>query len=76
MPPKKEDVTIEEMITKGDVGYCYICKEVFDRIRITGRFCSHCDKWFCAEEHGSYSGGRIAFCLMHHTKLKKQANEK
>lgn len=42
---------------------CRICRQIFNRIRLTARYCSTCGRGFCEGEHGNFAGGRTATCV-------------
>jgi hypothetical protein len=42
---------------------CRICREVFQRIRLTLRYCDKCERAFCEGEHGNFAGGGTALCV-------------
>ena len=42
---------------------CRICRQIFNRIRLTARFCASCDHAFCEGEHGSFVGRGPATCV-------------
>ncbi len=71
---KTKTSLLEQMEVEG-FGHCYICLELAGRIRFTNRYCNHCEGYFCYE-HGSFRGNRIAYCIMHDSKLNKIADEK
>ncbi len=56
--------TDKEIISKGEWADCYICKNVFLRLRKTKRYCNTCKTAFCEGEHGSFSGGTVGVCVL------------
>jgi len=42
---------------------CRICWGIFERVRLTARYCNNCGRGFCEGEHGSFAGGRVAMCV-------------
>ncbi len=63
-----------EKINNGDYLPCWVCLEMKGRIILTDRYCNICEEAFC-EDHGSFRGGRIPYCIMDNTKLIKRAKE-
>lgn len=68
---------IEALMEDGHWGPCYICLQVYGRIRLTENYCRICDdeEWFCTE-HGTFRGGTIGYCLLHDKKLSKHLTNK
>jgi len=60
----------KEKIERGKFVNCYICENMFLRIRQTKRYCNKCENGFCEGEHGSFTGGNIGVCVCCNTKLK------
>jgi len=42
---------------------CRLCRQIFWRIRLTGRYCHICERGFCEGEHGSFAGREMAVCV-------------
>ena len=42
---------------------CRLCRQMFLRIRLTGRYCGTCKRGFCEGEHGSFVGRGIGVCV-------------
>jgi hypothetical protein len=40
-----------------------LCRQIFWRIRLTGRYCHICERGFCEGEHGSFAGREMAVCV-------------
>ena len=53
----------KEKINEGDWVNCYICEQVFKRKRETKRYCNDCKRGFCEGEHGTFEGGKVAYCV-------------
>lgn len=56
-------MTDEEKILSGEWVNCYICEEVFKRIRPTKRYCHFCKRAICEGEHGTFQRQRFAICV-------------
>lgn len=61
-------------ISSEEIGACYVCEYIFNRIRLTGNWCYYCHGWFC-EEHGTFAGKKIPYCVVHDEKLRKKGEE-
>lgn len=42
---------------------CRICREIFQRVRMTLRYCNTCKRGFCEGEHGNFVGGGRGVCV-------------
>lgn len=42
---------------------CRICWGIFNRVRLTARYCQTCERVFCEGEHGSFAGKGPAVCV-------------
>ncbi len=42
---------------------CRICREMFNRLRLTARYCGSCERAFCEGEHGSFVGRGVGVCV-------------
>jgi len=53
---------------------CRICWRLFERLRLTARYCHQCHEGFCEGEHGRFDErlGRF-FCARHHPRSLLQA---
>ena len=49
---------------------CRICRERFERVRLTSRYCYTCERGYCEGEHGSFdpNAGRF-YCVRHDPRL-------
>lgn len=42
---------------------CRICWAIFNRVRLTARYCGTCGRGFCEGEHGSFTGRGPGVCV-------------
>ena len=53
--PAQDDVG---RIGHGEGVPCRVCATIFQRLRLTWRYCAQCRRAFCEGEHGNFAGGR------------------
>jgi hypothetical protein len=58
-----ESHTDEAKIKQGIWIPCRICYQIFNRIRLTARYCGTCSRGFCEGEHGSFAGRGPGVCV-------------
>lgn len=56
--PFDSNNTDRAKITNGQAVPCRICEVAFRRLRLTFRYCAHCERGFCEGEHGNFSQTR------------------
>ena len=52
---------------------CRICREIFERVRLTALWCGTCGRSFCEGEHGSFKGRGRGVCVRCYTRAQAKS---
>jgi hypothetical protein len=70
------DDSAKQRIEQGQWVDCWVCEDIFHRLRKTSRYCRLCGRGFCEGEHGICAAGKCTcvICIVRATDTPRKTD--